>query len=82
LWTVERRVLLDNHSPFGYHLHIGLPHEKNKRITIDVENYEEDELNEERGNKIPRLKFNYDRILVERPDYPYEISFKPARSAA
>ena len=26
----------------------------------------------------PRLKFNYDRIIVEMPEHPYELSFKAA----
>ena len=26
----------------------------------------------------PRLKFNYDTIIIELPDHPYEISFKAA----
>lgn len=26
----------------------------------------------------PRLKFNYDRIIVQMPEHPYELSFKAA----
>lgn len=26
----------------------------------------------------PKLKFNYDRIIVEMPEHPYELSFKSA----
>lgn len=26
----------------------------------------------------PKLKFNYDRIIVELPEHPYELSFKAA----
>jgi predicted transcriptional regulator len=29
-----------------------------------------------RGNLAPRLKFNYDRIIVDRAEYPYELVFK------
>lgn len=31
-----------------------------------------------RKNLAPRLKFNYDRIIVEMPEHPYELSFKAA----
>ena len=31
-----------------------------------------------RRNLTPRLKFNYDRIIVELPQHPYELSFKAA----
>lgn len=35
---------------------------------------------EKSGRKtiIPKLKFNYDRIIVELPDHHYELSFKAA----
>lgn len=33
---------------------------------------------EGRGALIPSLKFSYHRILVELPQYPYELSFKAA----
>ena len=29
-----------------------------------------------RGQVVPRLKFNYDKIIVELPEHPYELSFK------
>lgn len=29
-----------------------------------------------RKSVIPKLKFNYDTIIVELPEYPYELSFK------
>lgn len=35
------RLLLDNHEPFGYHLHTKLPHNKNHRVSLDVNNFEE-----------------------------------------
>lgn len=35
------RLFLDNHEPFGYHLHTKLPHDKNYRIKVDVKTYEE-----------------------------------------
>jgi hypothetical protein len=31
-----------------------------------------------RGSKIPRLKFDYNKIVVELPKLSYEISFKMA----
>jgi predicted transcriptional regulator len=31
-----------------------------------------------RGNIVPRLKFNYDRIIVELPEHPYELAFRAA----
>ena len=33
------RVLLDNHEPFGYHLHTKLPEDKSFRVGVDVKNY-------------------------------------------
>lgn len=44
LLDVERnvpRLLLDNHEPFGYHLHTKLPHDKKFRAAIDVVDYAE-----------------------------------------
>ncbi len=35
------RLLLDNHEPFGYHLHTRLPEDKSLRIEVDVKNYED-----------------------------------------
>jgi hypothetical protein len=35
------RILLDNHEPYGYHLHTKLPEDKNFRVTIEVKNYSE-----------------------------------------
>lgn len=35
------RMLLDNHEPFGYHLHTKLPEDKNFRVSVDVTNYTE-----------------------------------------
>ena len=34
-------LLLDNHEPFGYHLHTRLPYDKNQRVKVDVKNHEE-----------------------------------------
>lgn len=34
-------VLLDNHQPYGYHLHSRLPKDKNFRLSLDVTNYGE-----------------------------------------
>lgn len=31
-----------------------------------------------RGQVVPRLKFNYDKIIVKLPEHPYELSFKAA----
>ena len=42
LLDVERnvpRLLLDNHEPFGYHLHTKLPGDKNFRASVDVTDY-------------------------------------------
>jgi len=35
------RLLLDNHEPFGYHLHTALPDDKNVRASVEVANYED-----------------------------------------
>ena len=34
-------LLLDNHEPFGYHIHTRLPEDKDFRISVDVKNYTE-----------------------------------------
>ena len=31
-----------------------------------------------RGTMTPKLKFDYNKIVVELPDHPYELSFKAA----
>jgi predicted transcriptional regulator len=31
-----------------------------------------------RGQVVPRLKFNYDKIIVQLPRHPYELTFKAA----
>ena len=33
------RLLMDNHEPFGFHMHTGLPFDKEVRVTLDVEDY-------------------------------------------
>jgi hypothetical protein len=35
------RLLLDNHEPFGYHLHTKLPHDKEHRVPVEVSGYED-----------------------------------------
>ena len=35
------RLLLDNHEPFGYHLHTKMPHDKAHRVPVDVNDFEE-----------------------------------------
>ncbi len=35
------RLLLDNHEPYGYHLHTKMSHDKAHRITVRVTNVEE-----------------------------------------
>lgn len=38
-------------------------------------------LEKEKGGRkslAPRLKFNYDRIIIQMPEHPYELSFKAA----
>lgn len=32
-------ILLDNHEPYGYHLHAKLPEDKNYRVSIDIRDY-------------------------------------------
>lgn len=39
--TGALRVLLDNHEPFGYHLHTKLPKDRKARITVNVRNYQD-----------------------------------------
>lgn len=39
--TKTVRLVLDNHQPFGYHVHTELPHNKNARLQIDVKSYTE-----------------------------------------
>ena len=31
-----------------------------------------------RGNRMPRLAFEYNRILVKLPEHPYELQFNAA----
>ena len=33
------RLLVDNHVPFGFHVHEELPHNKESRRTLNVQNY-------------------------------------------
>ena len=35
------RILLDNHEPYGFHLHAGLPDDPDFRVTLDILDYEE-----------------------------------------
>ena len=35
------RLLLDNHEPFGYHLHTRLPEDKKFRESVEVSGYED-----------------------------------------
>lgn len=35
------RVLLDNHEPFGFHLHSRLPDDPDFRVSLDIHDYEE-----------------------------------------
>ena len=37
----EPRLLVDNHEPFGFHVHDGLPKNKSKRVSLNVEDHEE-----------------------------------------
>lgn len=39
--TNTARLLLDNHEPFGYHLHTELPKNKHARLSVNVKNYNE-----------------------------------------
>lgn len=33
------RLLIDNHEPFGFHLHTGLPDDKSVRLILDVKDF-------------------------------------------
>jgi hypothetical protein len=35
------RLLLNNHEPYGYHLHTKMPYDKTHRVTVSVKNFEE-----------------------------------------
>ena len=35
------RLLLDNHEPYGYHLHTKMQHDKAHRVSVDVRDFEE-----------------------------------------
>lgn len=35
------RLLIDNHEPFGFHMHSGLPDQHDVRERLDVNNYQE-----------------------------------------
>ena len=35
------RLLLDNHEPFGYHIHTDLPLNKDKRVSVKVTSYKD-----------------------------------------
>jgi hypothetical protein len=37
----QPRLLIDNHSPFGFHLHTGLPDDKASRLILDVKDFNE-----------------------------------------
>lgn len=39
--TGRLMVLLDNHAPFGYHLHTRLPEDKNFRVSINARTVQE-----------------------------------------
>lgn len=44
LIDVDKRavlLLLDNHQPFGYHVHFEMPHNKSARRGVDVKSYAE-----------------------------------------
>ena len=41
LSTGVLKLLLDNHEPFGYHMHTMLPEDKNFRLSIYVVNHQE-----------------------------------------
>lgn len=34
-------VLLDNHEPFGFHLHTRLPEDHDFRVSLDIDDYNE-----------------------------------------
>ena len=35
------RLLIDNHEPFGYHVHVSLPRDHHARQLLKLENYQE-----------------------------------------
>jgi len=35
------RLLVDNHAPFGFHMHTELPEDKDVRVQLPVNNYED-----------------------------------------
>ena len=35
------RLLMDNHEPYGFHMHTRLPEEKQHRLALDVADYNE-----------------------------------------
>ena len=35
----QLRVLIDNHAPYGFHFHEGLPDDKNLREKVNISNY-------------------------------------------
>jgi hypothetical protein len=37
----KHRVLLDNHEPFGFHLHARLPDDPDFRVSLDITDYNE-----------------------------------------
>ena len=39
--TLKPRLLLDNHAPFGFHLHTKLPEDSDFRVSLDIDNYED-----------------------------------------
>jgi hypothetical protein len=42
MWNkVNRRILLDNHEPYGFHLHAGLPDDPSFRVKLDILDYKE-----------------------------------------
>lgn len=34
-------LLVDNHEPFGYHMHTRLPYDKKYRVTLNVNSYQD-----------------------------------------
>lgn len=37
----EPILLMDNHQPYGYHMHTKMPHDKPHRVIVNVQNFEE-----------------------------------------
>jgi hypothetical protein len=35
------RLLVDNHQPYGFHMHTKLPHDKEHRVLLDVSDHNE-----------------------------------------